>query len=120
MEFIADIDIDIAINTISGHMSTMLSQGRSGPDGQVQRKIVGIVGRSEGAIGLPTGAVILVFAMAVGRRGAGIAVVVGIGTWGAVRRGDSGITGIIVGIARTKQRHIKAGEIDFGFIRKGM
>lgn len=86
MEFIGDIDIDIAvaINAISGHMSTMLSKGRSSLDGQVQRKIVGIVGRSEGAIGLPTGAVVLVFAMAVGRRGANIAIVVVIRTRGAV------------------------------------
>ena len=120
MEFIADIDIDVAvaINAISGHMSTMLSKGRSGPDGQVQRKIVGIVGRSEGAIGLPTGAVVLGFAMAVGGKGIGIALVVGIRTWRAVGRGNSGIS--IVGIARSKQRQIKAGEIDFGFIRKGM
>lgn len=86
MEFIADITIAIviavAINAKSGHMPTMLSKGRPSPDGQVQREIVGIVGRSEGAIGLPTGAVVLGFAMAVGRRGGGIAIVVVIRTRG--------------------------------------
>ena len=48
-------------------------------------------------------------------------VVVGIGAWGAVRGGRHSSSMIERSIVGTKQRYIKAGEIDFvGFIRKWM
>ena len=56
----------IAVNAVPRHMSSVLGKSRPGPDGQVQREIVEIVGRREGGVGIPTWAVVIGLAAGVG------------------------------------------------------